>query len=346
MDKTNPYDAIVLAALEGPPEKEHRATKGISGDLLTRFRERRQRSDPGYLIQTAGALEAMPPDSRTRILGECMLRFDALANELQRQHRWQLAATSLVALSFLVSFEVFAHGLIGNPWVICFSLACLGIALTIVYLLRSRSIQVQYLSARIVAEILRVGFYADAAGLEFHPQIHIPRRYKHAMETPAHCVRRIYEQVHSLKAAPLTEAEILECWFAGQQKYHKQKAREMGRAERGWSTAGLIAFGISIVSFVGLTVCSFLGVTESTCGRLLLISAPSTLGLAGICKFYSERSGHKSMGERAEHSDRIYEAEDGKTWDETVADVAREAIHELVDWYVASIEREIAVPTG
>ncbi len=313
--------------------------------LLRHVSNRRFESDPTRLINF-DIWCTLPDVSRTKCIGRKMLQFDSLADHLQRLHHRQLAATCFGALVFVFGFELFAHLPTHQSWVLILALGFLISAFVIVFALKTRIVQIAYLSARTVAEILRIRFFMDASGLPFPSEENIPRRYKPAMASVIALCSQIHDTVFDKAPFRLSEDVVKEEWFGGQIQFFNMAAVRMAKGARFWEITSKISLGSGIAAILGLAWLSLQAAFEKSNPEPLLIAGPCLLGIGAICQYYLERRGFKPHSERYLHSNHIYDAGPKENWNETVIDVGTEALHEVVDWYVANVEREISVPLG
>ena len=286
-----------------------------------------------------------------------MLQFDALADYFQKMYLRRLKATCLLSLAFVCAFELFAHvHPLRNVYVLGMALAFLAAAFAVVWLPTDRSrysyskrVQLAYLSTRTIAEILRIQFFL--AGLLSEQTVHqqIMRRHVPILNR----VRLALDEVHveigegesSLPAFEMDAETVREAWFCGQRDYFALKAPLQSDNARRWHRYCLVAFGLGILVMIALIVVTGLRRVDTPYGETLLILAPISLAVAASCGFYLEQRGFKSNAERFEHSPHMY-ALVGKSLTHGEAhQTATEALYEVVDWYVTSVEREISVHT-
>lgn len=340
---------LVQTCMSEPPrgDEHHSATDPLFPLLVKETSLASFQSSPSYLIKPS-IWDNIPAESSLKGLGERMLQFDALANYFQDKHYKHLKGVCICTAGFLCFFEVFAHWQEKQPLVLLFALGLLGVAYGIVAWLKSRTYQMAYLSTRTVAEILRIQFFLEAAGVDLAVHVKVPRRYKPILGRILIILDRIREELKTRSKAKLEPDTIKQEWFEGQKTYFKQVAAPRERkAARTWILVSSITFFLGLASVAGLAVVSFLDKIEEPVGKALLVVGPSLLGIAAISEFYLERRGFKHSSERYLHSVDIYEAPaSNASWDDLVLDVGLEALHEVVGWYVASVEREICVPKG
>ena len=275
-----------------------------------------------------------------------MLQFDALADHLQELHFRQLNIICAGSLGFLCGFELFAHLLEDKVWVLLASLGLLAGAFAVVFLTRSRTVQLAYLSTRTIAEILRIWFYLDASGEEFPAHEWVRRRYRPIMGSVLAVRQRIQDEVGSRNAFLLSESAVQSSWFEGQLKFFKRATHKAEKAANLTESFSSSAFTLAILMLVDLAYVTYTGNRSTALGHWLLVLAPSLLGFAAICQFYLERRGFKANAERYRTSHLIYDLPADHDWNTKVRDAGKEALDEVVDWYIASVEREIRVPSG
>lgn len=285
-------------------------------------------------------------DTSTSIIGRRMLQFDALADHLQRLHHRHLMVTAYGVLLFLCGFELHAHWFEGQAWVLILALAFLGISFGVVFFLESRTVQLAYLSTRTTAEILRIWFFLDASGQDFPADTWVPRRYGPAMKSILAIRNQIAGEIGAKPRAHLSEPLVKEAWFEGQKKFFTSAKGRAETKHRAWESVSGITFALAIAGMAVLVAISLLGDPTSRLAHGLLVLAPSLLGVAAMCQFFLERRGFKANARRYEDSHLIFEIPAGLTWDKAVSNAGSEALNEVVDWYVASVEREIKVPSG
>jgi hypothetical protein len=303
-------------------------------------------SDPSYLVPDSKVWNKIPAASRTGQVGRRMLQFDALAIRIQRMHFLQLAIASGAILGFIFSFELFAHWLEGSAPVLLISLFCLCVAIYVVHGLESRITQMAFLSARTIAEILRIRFYLDASGEPFPTEESVPPRYGPLLGGVLQVLQTVYAPLKNLPPATLSETDVRATWFQDQLNYFKKASARNQRHAKVWEGISTIGFAASAVSLLGLLGLVLGGQSQSAMAKALLVLAPTLLAFAAIAKFYLERRGFKAIAERFEHCQHMFPPDKTHDWDVVVRDVGAQALHEIIDWYVASMEREICVPLG
>lgn len=337
---------LIEAALKANEPSSHGSSGPLRSLVLRELKSGIEASTPTYLISDVPTWDSPNFSPRAKILGECMLLFDALANRFQLSHRRKLIVTSLAAFGFIFLFEIYCHGLEGNNLVLGGALACLVASILTVHGLKSRDTQIAYLSCRTLAEILRIRFYADLAGMKFEEHEHVPRRYSVMMRPLTSILNHIYREISDLPCSALPREAIQQNWFNDQVSYHIKKTKQMTRTAGHWENASRFAFGLACVSLLALFVTSFVVELPPSARKILLIMGPTLLAAAGIAKFFSERLGHRSMAERAANCDKMFKINEERPWLEELEKVTKETTHEVIDWYVASMEREVGVPTG
>ncbi len=294
--------------------------------------------------------DTIPQSSRTRLIGRRMLQFDALADHLQKLHYRHLKMTSVGVLCFLCGFELFAHWFEGQTWVLLVAFGFLGAAFAVVFLMRSRTVQLAYLSTRTIAEILRTWFFMDASGVAFPPTGEwVPRRYLVPMGEIIKIRDHISIEAGDKQNFEIPEAIVRESWFEGQKRFFRRRTGEADRAGRMWADLSSYGFVLAIFAMASLVVTSLSGNQHTVWGRQLLVIAPlPPRRRCTMCRFYLERRGFKANAQRYRHSHSIYEVPGDwigmpKSVERRSRSAQRECRH---GWYVASYEREIHLPSG
>ena len=343
----------LLSFCDSSPGEEgsvHDATEPLFPYLVKETEARPFESGSHRLISDK-VWEGIPKGTRLHHVGVRMLQFDALADHLQMKFFARLKIVCLLAFGFLCLFELFAHGLKELPLVLAAAFALLGIAIFVVKKLRSKTLQLGYLSSRAIAEILRIQFFMEASGAGMAMYERIPRRHKPIFGRVLVALREVWRESKNLPKHNLDRKIVDEGWFDGQMKYFKKAADREENAARSlatWSSMLFIASILIIATYGVLKGGAILSHQELELWvePVFLVVGPTLLAAAAICEFYLERRGFKANAERYRHSVHIYDVPSERDWEENVHDVGAEALHEIIDWYVASVEREICVPKG
>ena len=313
--------------------------------LISKYTSRRVfESRPEAVLVAPEVWNAVAVGSRVHYIGKRMLQFDALADYLQKIHYRRLKWVCVGVLAFMIGFEVFAHVFEDWPVVLMGALLCLGAAFVVVVLQKSREVQMAYLSTRTIAEMLRIMFFVEMSGAAFSPNQRVFRRYRPVLASVLAVLDQVQIEAHGLQPAPaLAEKVVRQAWFDDQTRHFRKSTRREESAAVMWTRISSFAFGLAISAIIALAIESIWHGPHTVVSRTLLVGAPCLLGVAAISQFYLERRGFKGNSLRYLHSVLMYEVQ-SDDWDADVRDVAAEALHEIVDWYVSSVEREICVP--
>jgi hypothetical protein len=300
------------------------------------------RSKGDYLIKSP-TFENISTPSVERDLGECMLWFDSLAIMLRDLHYQRLQIICLSTFAFLWIFAIFAH-LYHQPVLmlggfLAFIPAWLAFK-------DARNIQMEFLSVRTIAEMLRIQFYLSSAGIDFVPKDRIHRRYQHVMlEVQIGVNLAIAHSSRTNERHHLTEDTIREQWFQTQSDWFEMKQGDLKGSSFVWKKFSSIAFTAGLVLIAATIPAIWYFGDEHIVVKSLITAGPMLLSAAAVGEFYRERHGFEHIAERYEQSIKIYEPDPGE-WKKQLLDVGEQALQEVVDWYVTSIEREICVPKG
>ena len=241
---------------------------------------------------------------------------DRHAMYLQREYVKHLKILCISAITFLITFELFAHwpNLHGSEWLPFIGLACLIGAMIYQWLHGSRETQIAYLQARCVAEMLRIIVFWKLNELKGSIFDLIPIRHQRRLSHVTQVVRE-FELEYDYKsdnpidpdqAARLTVA----FWEVDQLRYfHSAYHRnEVHAAVFKMLSRKLFALGISITGslalFAGRDGAHRFFNTEFY--HYLLALAPATIILAGITEFYMERRGFEADAKRYEHAHHMF----------------------------------------
>jgi hypothetical protein len=347
LDKEYELDmrALLEACCNSDVAMENAATRKFFECLLKHLSSHSFNSPPDRLAEP-DVWKEIPHETSTSVIGRRMLQFDALADHLQKLHHRHLMVTAYGVLLFLCGFELHAHWFDGQAWVLILALAFLGISFGVVFVLESRTVQLAYLSTRTTAEILRIWFFLDGSGQDFPTDAWVPRRYGPAMKSILAIRNQIAGEIVGKPRAQLSEAVVKQAWFEGQKSFFKSAKKKAEKRHRAWESVSGVTFALAIVGMAVLVAISLLGDPTSRLAHGLLVLAPSLLGVAAMCQFFLERRGFKANARRYEDSHLIFEIPAGLSWHNAVTNAGSEALNEVVDWYVASVEREIKVPSG
>ncbi len=290
---------------------------------------------------------AIEPGSKLQCLGERFALFDTLANYFQARFRKQLVEICVLTLGFLIAFEFYAHLLKDQTWLIFAALAMLLIAYALLRLFRSKEVQAAYLCARCVSESLRIQFFATGAGLNLDVTQQMPRRYSGAMHQVRGILAAVCNEAGSGSDQSQLDQDIIETnWIDGQKAYFLEAIERNETSAKVLEVFSTGAFLVGVLCILILAVLAMQGL-DVHAKEVLLSVGPSLIVLGAIVEFFAERSGFKANAERYRNIVQMYShTESGAAWKERVQSIASESLSEHFDWYVTSVEREIAIPKG
>jgi len=298
-------------------------------------------SDLKYLVKdSAGKLVV---GSREHRIGQVMVKFDLLAQRLRDAHYWNLFVVCAHVFALTVSIA-FSHAPSHQPWVPYLAIAIMVSLFWLWRRKKPKTSQVAFLTARATAEILRIHFFVGCAGQSIDTAAQVQRRFLPVVGTVMAIIDASLKYADSPIRSNLTENDIKTDWFFEQRSWIRSRAEIEAKRDRFCRIVSNSAF----VAGLGCYVISALFAQQHPHLYFMDLNTltPILVSIAGLSEFYRERRGFQANAERYRHSESIYEVDDRMEWPEQIKDVAGQALFEVVDWYVSSIEREIDIPKG
>ena len=311
---------------------------------------------PGEDLIANPAFDELPAKSAEWLLGEQILWFDSLAKKLRDRHRQKLNTTCGSTFIFLVLFAVYAHLL---PRIEIFGVGCVFLAYAAYTVqFEGRKNHHAFLFARATCEVLRTYFFLAVSGIQIDLPSLVHRRYRIPLNSVLSCAQMTIKNSESQSEhLALDETVVSREWFVGQQEYYATRSKSRSKLSRTWFLISRISIAIGLVFIFTAAILIWRyqfevghkgGFTWSieTFTELALTLGPILLSAGAVSEFYREKLGFEHLAERYKNSILIYQSNSDHGRVENLTDVGTQAIHEIIDWYVASVEREISVPLG
>ena len=300
---------------------------------------------PGKDLLQDPPFDEIPSGSAERLVGEQMLWFDSLAKALRDRHCQKLNITCGSTLAFLWLFAIYAHA-IHEPVILgvgCVFLA--AAAFTVQF--EGRKNHHAFLYARATAEVLRTYFFLLATGINIDLQSLVHRRYSLPLNS---VLSSAQSAILNAQAQPerfrLDEEAVLREWFLGQQGYYMRRSKELAGRSRRWYLMSRISIAVGLCLIIASAFFVFYFKEEHPFAKATLTFGPMLLSAGAVAEFYREKLGFEYLAERYANSVMIYQSTPGGDRIEDLTDVGTQAIHEIIDWYASSVDREISVPLG
>lgn len=232
---------------------------------------------------------------------------DWLAMHLQQAYLRRLGVLCVLALVFLVCFELFAHFplLHGNALVLLLGLVSFAAGLLQELRGRPRQLQVAFHTVRATAELLRILVFWRLNGIGDD----ISKFVAHRLEIRVGLVAMLVEQFKSPALIGLETARrlTLDHWVIQQLSYLQKeftKHRILDEMFKNISTK-LFIWGAGLMA--SLVAVRLVGVSpEDVWIEYLMTLAPSLIVVAAIAEFYSERRGYLTNAKRYEFAHHVY----------------------------------------
>ena len=284
--------------------------------------------------------DEMPQDSVEWILGEQMLWFDSLANTLRDRHRHKLIITCSSTLAFLWLFAIYAHAFHKAA---ILGVGCIFLAIAAFTVqFEGRKNHHAFLFARATAEVLRTYFFLAASGITIDLHSLVQRRYAVPLNSVLSSSQVAIENSHAgSRHVKLEQQVVLREWFQGQQNYYLRRSKELAVNSRRWFLISRISITVGLVLILAsASIFDLISGAEHLKEAGLTIG-PMLLSAGAVSEFFREKLGFEYLAERYANSVAIYQSNPVD-----LKDVGSQAIHEMIDWYVSSVDREISVPLG
>ena len=289
--------------------------------------------------------DALPKDSVEWHLGEQMLWFDSLANTLQGRHCRKLNITCASTLAFLWLFGVYAHAL---PLPVILGVGCVFLAIAAFTVqFEGRKNHHAFLYARATAEVLRTYFFLAASGINIDLESLVHRRYRIPLNSVLASAQVVIEnsKINSTHFK-LDEEVVLREWFKDQQNYYLSRSKELAARSRRWYLISRISIAVGLCLIVASAVLVLIFGKEAHVTEATLTIGPMLLSAGAVTEFYREKLGFEYLSERYANSVMTYQSSLDGDRTQNLTDVGTQAIHEMIEWYVSSVDREISVPLG